>query len=247
MPGTNKALCLKNFINCFPNENIAIIADNCGEETLEMLRSFRTEKIIVSHTSNAGSLSLAIFHALGQPEDEIIYFVEDDYLHREGMPLMQIIKEGLDHAEYVTLYDHPDKYQKKYDYGEVGVVRRTNATHWRATISTCMTFATRVKYLRDDLKLWHKYTLDTHPHDHKVFCELKEKGRNLLVSIPGLAFHTDLTYIMQHNLDAMVDNWVIDYMELKLDGHNVPKKDSITAFRRLFLLEAYQKKKPPIN
>ena len=42
--------------------------------------------------------------------DDIIYFVEDDYLHKEGW--IDILLEGFDKigADYYTLYDHPDKY-----------------------------------------------------------------------------------------------------------------------------------------
>ena len=42
--------------------------------------------------------------------DTILYFVEDDYLHLPGW--LDVLLEGfsIPEADYVTLYDHKDKY-----------------------------------------------------------------------------------------------------------------------------------------
>jgi len=236
LPGTNKEFCLSNFIRCFGQEKTVVIADNCKPETIKMVQAHYGE-IVETNLSNAGSLSYALYNALALPDEEVVFFVEDDYLHREGLNLMQIIKEGLEKSDYVTLYDHPDKYQSEYEFGEISQVCKTKSTHWRQTTSTCMTFASTAKQLKEDAKVWEKYTRDTHPQDHKIFTTLAKK---LLVSIPGLAFHTDLTYPLQKNMvDKMIEPWVYEYMEKELDGTNLPREKEFEGFRRLMLLDAH--------
>ena len=43
-------------------------------------------------------------------DNDIVYFLEDDYIHREGW--IDVLSEGFEYigADYYTLYDHPDKY-----------------------------------------------------------------------------------------------------------------------------------------
>jgi hypothetical protein len=43
-------------------------------------------------------------------DEDIIYFLEDDYLHQSGW--VDVLLEGFEYigADYYTLYDHPDKY-----------------------------------------------------------------------------------------------------------------------------------------
>jgi hypothetical protein len=74
-----------------------------------------------------------------------------------------------------------------------------------------------------------------------IFTELHRKGRILAVSIPGLAYHTDLTYPLQKGLvDEMIEPWVLDLMEQELGGENVPKDDNFKGWRRLMLLAHHQ-------
>jgi hypothetical protein len=86
-----------------------------------------------------------------------------------------------------------------YNGGEVGKVFKTKHTHWKHTASTTMTFATRVKTLKEDMDVWLKHTQTCHPHDHFAFTELKKsKGRTVACSIPGWSWHADLTESMKY-------------------------------------------------
>jgi hypothetical protein len=98
----------------------------------------------------------------GKPED-FVYLLEDDYIHRPGSK--NALLEALEIADYVTLYDHPDKYKldgqggNELNYKSLQKTRiyLTKSSHWRETNSTTMTFAARVKTLREDYQIWKKY------------------------------------------------------------------------------------------
>lgn len=217
LPGVTKEVCLRNFLDSFVVGSITIMADNCGEDTLTMCR--RTEKkMMETSLGNAGSIRGAIEMVLDWDDNAIVYFVEDDYLHlrMENVPFESIperdIAEGLLKADYVTLYDHPDKYLREYQRGEQSQVVRTQHAHWRYSVSTTMTFASTAKVLREDIEIWRKHTEGGHPDDHKIFTELGKKGRKLVVRIPGTACHTDLTYSNQKKT-VFMDQWAFQTME----------------------------------
>jgi hypothetical protein len=110
--------CLKNFVFIFGNQNLQIIADNCSKETLQMVTKYVHPNNIttVSVGHGAGTFNLALDIALKWEDDEIVYFVENDYLHLQGSP--QILEEGFKlGAPYVTLYLHPDKFIPPFNGG----------------------------------------------------------------------------------------------------------------------------------
>lgn len=143
-------------------------------------------------------------YALDQIDDKaVVYFLEDDYLHRPGAG--KVINEGLTLGDYVTLYDHPDKYQGACrsvnpdltGRGEVSEVLLTPTTHWKMTNSTTMTFACRGQTLREDMEVWRRHTEGTHPNDYGAFRELLERSartRELLCPIPGYSTHVEVDY-----------------------------------------------------
>ena len=242
---SNKYYCFDNFISCFPDGELHIVADNVNKNTAEMLESLcndclRKFEFHKTQLGNAGSLIYTIKEAA--KSDDIVYLVEDDYLHDGRQNLAPIIAEGLERVDYVTLFDHPDKYESEYGYGEICKCFKTPSTHWRTTISTCMTFATTGKTLREDLKVWERYTADNHPHDHQIFTELSNY-RKLGVCIPGLAFHTDITYQIQKNNFDLIDNWVGYEVETQIAehiGHDFIKFDG---YKQMLKMSALQNKK----
>ena len=228
LPGADKETCLMNFISCFPNvvfpegkhtekSNMRIIADRCDRKTNKMLMSTGVP-VTMSDKGNAGSFHSAVELALEENDSEAVYFAEDDYLHKGKCS--HLIEEGLRHADYVTLYDHPDKYTKFYEGGETSQVIKTVSSHWRYTVSTCLTFATTVGTLREDKEIWDDKMghverkmmgAPDHPDDHRIFQFLGAKGRTLAVCIPGWACHTDLTFSggLRH---ILIEPWAIQMM-----------------------------------
>ena len=223
--GASKEVCLMNFCKAFvevifgakgkPGDEdfespVKFICDNCDRKTVKMVAETGLP-YVVTKEGNAGSLLKTLNMALDECDDEeLVYFCEDDYLHLGTAP--QLLEEGIKRSDYVTLYDHPDKYTRYYNGGEISKVIKTNLSHWRYTASTCMTFGTKIKTLREDMEIWEKFTSETHPHDHKIFTELsEEKRRRLIVCIPGAACHIDLT--LSGNIKSMlIEPWAIELM-----------------------------------
>jgi hypothetical protein len=202
----NNENCLKNFCNVFFDHiyDILVIADNCSESTLQMIKKYidpiNIEKVSVGH--GAGTFNLALDKALKWDDNEIVYFVENDYLHKPGAD--KIILEGFNlGAPFVSPYDHPDKYMIPENggnpYCEGGAedtrVYLTNSCHWKITNSTTMTFASKVSTLKKVEPIMRKWTSSTHPDDFQMFLELRENNELLITPIPGYATHGETYWL----------------------------------------------------
>ena len=74
-------------------------------------------------------------------DDAIVYLLEDDYIHRPNWG--KALREAFDNniADYVTLYDHSDKYTHPMYHGLKSELFVTESCHWRTTPSTTNTYA----------------------------------------------------------------------------------------------------------
>ena len=199
----NNEACLRNAIEMFPwfEHNWTILADNISEETRGMIKKYISEKFItdVSVGHGAGTFNLALDKALTYDDDEIVYFLENDYLHKQNSD--KILLEGFNTGySYVALYDHPDKYidgANPYveDGGEITRVMLSKSCHWKITNSTTMTFAAKVKTLKEDEEILRKYTLGEYPRDFEMFLALREKEHGLVTPIPGYSTHGETAWL----------------------------------------------------
>lgn len=204
----NNENCLKNFCDIFSEHihNTIVLADNCSQSTLDMVHKYvdpiNVERVSVGH--GAGTFNLALDKAIKLRDNEIVYFLENDYLHRPNADfvLMQVFETIK--PDYATLYDHPDKYMPaniggnpfvEEDGGEVTKLYCSGDCHWKLTNSTTMTFAANVRTLKEDEPILRKWTKDTHPNDFQMFLELREKGRTLLSSVPGHSTHGETAWL----------------------------------------------------
>lgn len=214
--------CLRNFCNTFFNHiwDIHIIADNISEDTYSMIKKYidpiNISRVKVGH--GAGTFNLALDKALNWKDDEIVYFVENDYLHLQDSP--QMLKEGFKlGAPYVTLYLHPDKFIPPVDGGNPEVdqdggyptkIFRGETQLFGMFNSTTMTFASKVKTLKEDEKVLRKWTSGTHPDDFQMFLELRNNGKALLCPLNTFSTHGETSWlaplckIKQENL---VEEW----------------------------------------
>lgn len=232
-----KMNCLDNFIAEF-KENIYVFADNCGEQTIEAIKS-RGIKPIITSLGNSGSWRHVVQYAIDNfDENSYIYLMEDDYLHLPGA--LTALKEGLEIADYVSLYDHPDKYLNFKENGpnpyilnggELTRVLRTKNMHWKYTNSTTMSFAAKIKTLKEDKEIWWHFTETSLPLDFFAFQALTHqkpllsKGfyrkslellllrqkvkakRIVLSSIPGMATHAELAWLTPLTLLYPKQSW----------------------------------------
>ena len=198
----NNEKCLSNATNVFKNADWNIIADNCSDETLSMIQKYQSQINTVSIGHGAGTFNLALDEALTYNEDEIVYFIENDYLHKTES--QKILNEGFSlGASFVALYDHPDKYLDPIlggnpyceGGGEDTRVYLTESCHWKITNSTTMTFAAKVSTLKRVEPILRKYTAGTHPDDFKMFLELRSQGELLVTPLPGYATHGETYWL----------------------------------------------------
>jgi hypothetical protein len=197
-PHATKKGCLDNFLKHFPKEEVTIYADNVKDETYQWLQEYECEILRTNGGSSAAGFRIVMEAALQLPDNESVYFVEDDYFHLPNS--RTVLLEGLERSHYISLYDHRDKYIPasmggnpfiEDDAAELTKVFVTNSVHWKLTNSTTMTFATKVITLKEDAEIWKKYTSGTYPQDFKCFLELRENGRTLATPIPGYSTHCE--------------------------------------------------------
>jgi len=203
----NNGNCLNNAVRVFGKENFHVIADNISEETKRIILDcdIQDEQIdYVSVGHGAGTFNLGLDWALKQDENTIVYFLENDYIHKPNSN--NIIIEGIElGADYVSLYDHPDKYIPanrggnpyiEDDGGEVTKVYLSNSCHWKLTNSTTMTFASKVSTQKEDETILRKWTnMGHYPRDFDMFMELRENGKSLMTSIPGYSTHGETAWL----------------------------------------------------
>ena len=169
-----------------------------------MIQKYVTRNCILytEKGNGAATFNLALDEALTYDDDEIVYFIENDYLHKPGS--QKIIQEAFElGASFVSLYDHPDKYMAPSKggnpYCEGGAedtrVYLTDSCHWKITNSTTMTFAAKVSTLKRTEETLRKWTSESHPNDFQMFLDLRAQKELLITPIPGLATHGETAWL----------------------------------------------------
>ena len=119
-------------------------------------------------------------------DNDLYYFLENDYLHIPNW-VDKVIElfTTYSNLNYVSLYDHNDKYFLPMYDDLVSKIFTTDTHHWRTTPSTCGTYIINKKIFLED------YDIHTSVNgDHNKFLWLNEnKGRFVTTPIPGLNTH----------------------------------------------------------
>ena len=212
--------CLKNLKRIFKNTVITVIGDSLSAIQISKYKKIVGKKnfIEINLKNNSKSLKYSIDLVLGfqnsknfkkiSSENELIYFVENDYLHTIDSKKNLIDAFKLK-VHYVSLYDHPDYYdnlKKLIDFRQVldNPIKKVllgKYRHWATTASTTCTFAVKKKTLMEDYEYFKKMCKRDIPRDNKIFTQLTNKGRLLIIPIPSLATHIETNYL------APLINW----------------------------------------
>ena len=183
------------------NANIDLIIILDGTKADHHFQFDKTDKVIEYHGgSDAASFKFCLetIENSNLQNDDIVYIVEDDYMHRPNWEL--ILQEAFDSfsVDYVTLYDHPDKYFLAMYEQLQSKILHTQTVHWRTTPSTCNTYAGKWQTFKKHWDTHMKYCSPQHTHDgydHTKFLDLWQQGSNLISSIPGYSTHCEVPFL----------------------------------------------------
>jgi hypothetical protein len=197
IPGFSREKCYRNLLETIDNKraNLTFFLDlGQGERSDHFLEGPAIE---VREGSEAGSFLRLLDHVsqIDLHPETILYFVEDDYLHRPGWTPVLLEAFEIPGVEYATLYDHRDKYFFPAYRSLTSRIFATKTCHWRTIPSTTQTFATRFKTLLRDLPVHRRYSTRREiTADHEKFCRLQSRGATLVSSLPGWSTHAEPAY-----------------------------------------------------
>lgn len=182
------------------NTNITVLFDGKPEQSHFLYKEQSDCSFISKEGGNDAKSFLNLLeyvYDLNLPDNTILYFLEDDYYHRPGWT--DILREGFEFigVDYITLYDHSDKYfLPMYDSLQSKVIATPNI-HWRTTPSTTNTYAMLSKTFKKHYTI-HKEYCDLsqgYTRDHDKFIRLWNEGSNLVSCIPGYSTHCESEYL----------------------------------------------------
>lgn len=199
-PGFSREKCYHNLIHTLNEDDVRITffldTAKATQDEHFLKRQKRFPVIEINAGTEAASFLAMLDYALQQDihPRTIVYFLEDDYIHKPDW--IKILREGLSiaDADYVTLFDHKDKYLSQYQHVQSRIFH-TQSCHWRTTPSTTNTYAMYFETLQRDAQL-HRHFSEGRSitADHEKFCALTHNGAVLLSSIPGWSTHVEPEY-----------------------------------------------------
>lgn len=194
----SKEKCFQNLLNTIdPSQvNLTFFLDTHYPSTEKhFITKQTTYPIVEIQAGNEAASFLAMLdYVVAQKlkPDTIIYFLEDDYIHKKNW--VDVLCEGLSipGVDYVTLFDHKDKYFFP-SYSDLhSKIFHTKTCHWRTTPSTTNTYAMRFKTLLEHLPVHREFSEGRNiTADHDKFCRLSQMGAVLVSSIPGYSTHVE--------------------------------------------------------
>lgn len=185
--------CFQNLLLTAPNIEIHVIYDiTRGDFNQNWISNYKPRYIL--HEIKGGTMEKAAIGLYGVAEelfkgmgdDDLFYFLENDYLHTPGWVNKVInLFENFKGLNYISLYDHNDKYFSPMYDNLASKIFVTDTDHWRTTPSTCGSYIVTKKIFNEDYK---DHT--TVMGDHNKWLHLNEtKNRFILSPIPGLSTH----------------------------------------------------------
>jgi hypothetical protein len=127
------------------------------------------------------------------PDNTIVYCLEDDYPHRPNWST--VLREGFAATrikfDYLTLYDHLDKYTYDMYSRLTSQICVSPSVHWRTIPSTTNTWSALAKTFREDFEIFWVYK----NQDNEKFLTLGRRGRTIGSCMPGYSTHAHSEHI----------------------------------------------------
>ena len=193
----NKTQVFENFKNTLNPDlvNYTIVYDEFYGNIDKTFLSQENNVKIIKCGSECDSFleTLNIIQSQNFDDEQIVYLLEDDYIHRSGW--CDIMLEGFNlKSHYLTLYDF-DRMSQEYSCK----IFTTPSSHWREVPVTTNTFACKYKTLIEDIKIHQKYSINGvkeqegfhFSRDYDKFWELHKQKRYLISPMPGWSTHCD--------------------------------------------------------
>lgn len=201
----SKRACLANLLRVFgPDHQYHFLVDGGGQAFCEELDGFARNLGVapvvtpLNERQNGGAFRRMLDYSCSLRG--LLYLVEDDYLHRPGAA--QVLAEGSEHWDYVTGYDHPDKYSpsEPYCYAEKpSILHAGQWCHWREVPSTTGTFAVQSIVLCEDQSVWETWCRPElgWARDHQCFTELTQgrQGATVASTVPAFSTHCESQWL----------------------------------------------------
>jgi len=176
-------LCLKTFAKAFVDVDMDIhfILDRCSGDYLDVVKE-QLKKKFTHEFSNYGhyNSALAQYNLAQKTKDDIVLFIEDDYLWTEGAGkrLIGVVKE----LGVASPYDNPDIYTTEPRKSRLEKIKVIDGWHWRTTMDTTMTFGITKDIFMKNIRHFN----DWGPSDSPLWAATKE---TVWCPIPTLATH----------------------------------------------------------
>lgn len=182
--------CFVNLLDTIQNKNVDVHVIMDGDVEKNFIKKYKNNYKL--HAINAGSDQASFWKTweIAKQTDigdnDLIYFLENDYLHLTGWVDKTIeLFSTYSNLNYVSLYDHNDKYFLPMYDNLLSKVFTTATSHWRTTPSTCGTFIVTKRIFEED---YAEHTSIV--GDHNKFIHLaKTKNRFVVTPLPGLSTH----------------------------------------------------------
>ena len=181
--------CFDNLLKTIenhPNIKLTVMMDGTKEGTF--LENYIGNIYEFNGGSDMSSFFETVKYAKNQNlnENDLVYFLENDYLHvNDWVDKVIDLFSTFQGLNYVSLYDHNDKYFLPMYNDLVSKIIATSKHHWRTTPSTCGSFIINKQILDEDFDI-----LSTMNGDHNKFLYLNStRSRFVLSPIPGLSTH----------------------------------------------------------
>ncbi len=156
-------LCLSSFKRALSGISFKlwVILDNCPSQYNELFKKYfgdEVELIPTPQIGNPGTFGMQMDILLAQNEAEIVYFAEDDYFYLDNAFLEMLEMMKSQHKpDFLTPYYHLD-----YDTMDLHRWNKSEITFrkrdWRTENTTCMTFMTTKKILKQTERVFRTYT-----------------------------------------------------------------------------------------